>query len=69
MHDALLMVIWRCKPGRGLIHHSDRGNQYVCDDYRDILQEHDMIPRMSRKGDCWDNGAIELFFPRHQPEE
>lgn len=62
VRDALLMAIWRRKPGRGLIHHSDRGSQYACDDYQDILQEHGMIPSMSRKGDCWDNAVIERFF-------
>lgn len=60
--DALLMAIWRRKPGRGLIHHSDRGSQYACHEYRDILQAHGMIPSMSRKGDCWDNAVIERFF-------
>ena len=29
VRDALLMAIWRRKPGRGLIHHSDRGSQYA----------------------------------------
>ena len=54
VRDALLMAIRRRKPGRGLIHHSDRGSQYACHDYQDILEEHGMIPSMSRKGDCWD---------------
>jgi putative transposase len=30
VRDALLMAIWRRKPDHGLIHHSDRGNQYAC---------------------------------------
>ena len=62
VRDALLMAIWRRKPGGGLIHHSDRGSQYACHDYQNILQEHGMIPSMSRKGDCWDNAVIERFF-------
>ena len=62
VRDALLMAIWRRKPGRGLIHHSDRGSQYACHVYQDILQEHGMIPSMSRKGNCWDNAVIERFF-------
>ena len=62
VRDALLMAIWRRKPGRGLIHHSDRGSQYACHEYQDILEEHGMIPSMSRKGDCWDNAVIERFF-------
>ena len=62
VRDALLMAIWRRKPGRGLIHHSDRGSQYACHKYQDILEAHGMIPSMSRKGDCWDNAVIERFF-------
>ena len=62
VRDALLMAFWRRKPGRGLIHHSDRGSQYACHEYQDILEEHGMIPSMSRKGDCWDNAVIERFF-------
>jgi len=30
------MAIWRRKPDRGLIHHSDRGSQYACHEYQDI---------------------------------
>ena len=62
VRDALLMAIWRRKPGQGLIHHSDRGSQYACHEYQDILQEHGIIPSMSRKGNCWDNAVIERFF-------
>ena len=62
VRDALLMAIWRRKPGRGLIHHSDRGSQYACHEYQDILEDHGIIPSMSRKGDCWDNAVIERFF-------
>ena len=62
VRDALLMAIWRRKPDQGLIHHSDRGSQYACHEYQNILQEHGMIPSMSRKGDCWDNAVIERFF-------
>ena len=32
--SALTMAIGRRKPGSGLIHHSDRGIQYACDEYR-----------------------------------
>ena len=31
--SALMMAIGRRKPGNGLIHHSDRGIQYACDEY------------------------------------
>lgn len=60
--DALLMAIWRRKPARGLIHHSDRGSQYCSGDFQNILQTHGIICSMSRKGNCWDNAVAESFF-------
>ena len=35
----------RCRPGVGLIHHSDRGSQYAAGDYRDILTAAAIINR------------------------
>jgi transposase InsO family protein len=60
--DALAMAYWRRKPPKGLLHHSDRGSQYACHEYQQRLKEYDMVPSMSRKGDCWDNAPTERFF-------
>jgi transposase InsO family protein len=60
--DALAMAYWRRKPSPGLLHHSDRGSQYACPDYRNRLSEYGMTASMSRKGDCWDNAPTERFF-------
>ena len=60
--DALSMAYWRRKPGKGLIHHSDRGSQYAGSDYQKLLGFYGMICSMSRKGDCWDNAVAESFF-------
>jgi len=35
--------------------------QYASGDYQALLQEHEIIPSMSRKGDCWDNAVTESF--------
>jgi len=59
---ALEMAIVQRRPGPGLIHHSDRGVQYACADYRRLLDGHGLIPSMSRKGDVWDNAPKESFF-------
>lgn len=59
---ALRMARNRRRPQVGLLHHSDRGSQYACHDYRAMLQQHGMICSMSRKGDCWDNAVSESFF-------
>ena len=60
--DALGMAITRRNPAAGLLHHSDRGVQYACDDYRHLLASHGMEASMSGKGDCWDNAAMESFW-------
>jgi putative transposase len=60
--DALAMAYWRRKPELGLLHHSDRGSQYACHDYRNRLDQYGMTASMSRKGDCWDNAPTERFF-------
>jgi len=59
---ALRMAQSRRRPQVGLLHHSDRGSQYACRDYRAVLEQHGMICSMSRKGDCWDNAVSESFF-------
>ena len=50
------------RPGAGLLHHSDRGVQYACDGYRELLRSHGLEASMSRRGNCWDNAAMESFF-------
>jgi putative transposase len=60
--DALGMAIQSRKPGKGLLHHSDRGVQYACGEYRGLLEERAMTCSMSGKGDCYDNAVMESFF-------
>ncbi len=60
--DALEMAYQRRRPGRGLLHHSDRGSQYASEDYRKLLSAYGMRESMSRKGNCWDNAPMESFF-------
>jgi putative transposase len=59
--QALNMAIIQRQPGKGLIHHSDRGSQYCSHDYTDILKEKEMNISMSKKGDPYDNACIESF--------
>ena len=60
--DALTMALARRQPAAGLLHHSDRGVQYACDAYRDLLADHAIDCSMSRRGNCWDNAVAESFF-------
>lgn len=62
VNDALSMAIWKRKPEKGLIWHTDRGSQYASDSHRALLQQHSIIQSMSRKGNCWDNAVSESFF-------
>jgi putative transposase len=59
---ALMMAVQLQRPGAGLIHHSDRGSQYAAGAYVSKLADYGMRQSMSRKGDCWDNAAMESFF-------
>ena len=60
--NALLMAIWKRKPAKGLISHSDRGSQYASDSHQKIHIDHGIKTSMSKKGDCWDNAVAESFF-------
>ena len=59
--DALRMALWRRKRPRGVILHSDRGSQYCAHDYRRLLKAYGLIASMSKKGDCYDNAAMESW--------
>jgi putative transposase len=45
-----------------VLHHTDRGALYGSDEYRERLKQANMVPSMSRKGDCYDNAVAESFF-------
>ena len=60
---AWMMAVWNRPITRKLIFHSDRGSQYACHEFTDILRRNELISRsMSRKGNCWDNAMAESFF-------
>lgn len=60
--DALLMAVWRRKPGQPVIIHSDQGSQFGSDDWNRFMKEHNLRPSMSRRGNCYDNAVAESFF-------
>lgn len=60
--DALKMAIERRRPKKGVIHHSDRGVQYLCDDYVELLKKNGFFPSCSRKGNPYDNAWTESFM-------
>ena len=62
VNDALLQAIWRRKPDKGLLWHTEQGSQYASTSHRKLLKEHHITQSMSRKGNCWDNAVAESFF-------
>jgi putative transposase len=53
----------------GLVHHSDRGVQYACDEYVARLEQAGIQPSMSRVGCPWDNAMAESFMRTLKQEE
>ena len=59
---ALNMAVRRQKIEEWLMFHSDRGSNYACYDYQDLLTEIGIEASMSRSGCCYDNAVMESFF-------
>jgi transposase InsO family protein len=59
---ALEMALKRRCPDAGLLHHSDQGSPYASEDYQQILATHGITCSMSRRGNCYDNAAMESWF-------
>ena len=66
---ALEMAVLRRCPDPGLLHHSDRGCTYTCEDYQTYLAARGITCSMSRRGDCYDNAVVESFFATLKKEE
>jgi transposase InsO family protein len=66
---ALEKALASRQPPPGLVHHSDRGVQYACAAYVQLLQRHQMIPSMSRPGNPYDNAFCESFMKTLKREE
>lgn len=59
--DALTMAMFKRHRPKSVIVHSDRGSQYCSHEYQHLLQRHKLICSMSKKGDCYDNAAMESW--------
>jgi len=67
--EAMRVAIQKEKPPRGVIHHSDRGVQYVCEPYINFIIENGFEVSMSRPGVPEENAFIESFFKTLKKEE
>jgi transposase InsO family protein len=59
---ALDMALCHRQPELSLTHHSDRGSQYTCSTYQDMLTNRSITVSMSRTGNCLDNAPMESFW-------
>lgn len=60
--QALQQALAERRPVPGLIHHSDRGTQYACAEYREVLEQHGLQASMSLVGNPYDNAEAESFM-------
>ena len=73
--QALLMAVWQRKPKTRVHVHSpshglqanrcratDQGSQFASYEWQEFLEQHNLVPSMSRRGNCWDNAVVESFF-------
>lgn len=65
---AIKMALANRNVSPGLIVHSDRGTQYRSNEYVGFLESNGITRSMSRKGNCWDNAAMESFYSRLKVE-
>ena len=67
--EALDRALQARDPPPGLIHHSDRGVQYACDEYAARLEARGLQMSMSRPGNPTDNAKAESFMKTLKAEE
>jgi putative transposase len=68
--DALEMAIWARRAERldGLVHHSDRGSQYLAIRYTARLEAAGIVPSVGSKGDSYDNALAETVNGLYKAE-
>ena len=66
--ESLEMALSRRNTSKGVLVHSDQGVQYRSHWYQSKLLNNGCRISMSRRGNCWDNAAIESFFSRLKVE-
>jgi putative transposase len=66
--DALEMAIHQRRPGAGLVHHNDRGVQYMSIRYTERLAEAGGVASVGSKGDSYDNALAESFNGLYKTE-
>lgn len=60
--DALQAALALRGYPQNVIVHSDRGSQYCSHDFVHLIKKYQLTQSMSKKGDCFDNAAMESWF-------
>jgi putative transposase len=60
--QALLMAVWRANPKPRSIVHSDQSSRFTSYEWQEFLEQHNLVPSMSRRRNCWDTAVVESFF-------
>lgn len=67
--DALEMALWaRGRNANGLVHHSDRGSQYLSIRYTERLAEAVAVASVGSRGDSYDNALAETIIGLYKTE-
>ena len=66
--DALEMALWGRREVKGLVHHSDRGGQYLAIRYTERLAEAGAVTSVGSRGDSYDNALAESFHGLYKAE-
>ncbi len=66
--EALEQALHARQPDDGLVHHSDRGSQYVSIRYSERLAEAGIEPSVGSKGDSYDNALAETVNGLYKTE-
>ena len=67
--DAMMMAKWRRQPKQSVVIHSDQGSQFGSDAFNRWCKENNFVTSMSRRGNCYDNAAMESFFSSLKKEK
>jgi len=66
--DALEQALWARRDTDGLVHHSDRGSQYLSIRYSERLAAAGVEPSVGRRGDSYDNALAETIIGLYKTE-
>ena len=70
VRNAMMMAVCRRRLKTPVMIHSDQGSQFGSDDFNRWCKDKQLVPSMSRWGDCWEDAVAvaESFFSSSKKE-